>query len=100
MTDSYAQFQVHYGTEQRYKQLVAKGRQRVEIPASWVSSHSGGYRLVIRTVHVMGTVETEHYGRKRVEYGRCVYEKYVVIVVDNGSSWKAIERRDVNGCIA
>lgn len=100
MTDSYAQFQVHYGTEQRYKQLVPKGSQRIEMPSSWFGSRSGGYRTAIRTINVMGTVETEHYGRQRAEYGRCCYSGWIVVVVQNAGSWKAIERKPVDGCMA
>jgi hypothetical protein len=98
--DSYSQFQVHYGTERRYPQLQVRGSQRVEMPSSWFGSRGGGYRSVVRTINVMGTVETEHYGRERVEYGRCMYSGWVVVVVQNGTVWKAVERKGVDGCIA
>lgn len=97
MIDSYATgLKVHHDTAERYKQPVPKGQQRVEIPSHWFGSRSGGYRMVVRTIHVRGTVETEHYVRQRVEFGTCVYGKLMLVVVQNGTTWKAVEKKGEN----
>lgn len=100
--DSYAKFQVHYGTEQRYEKLVPKGQQRVDVPSSWCGGKPGygSHRTAIRTIHVMGTVEMSYYGTKRVEYGRCAFNELVLIVVQNGTNWRAIDKKGVQGCTA
>lgn len=100
--DSYAKLQIHFGTEQRFAQLVPKGQQRVEVPSSWCGAKPGHgtNRTIVRTVHVMGTVETSYYGTKRVEYGKCVFNRMVLIVVQNGTNWSAVEKREVQGCTA
>jgi hypothetical protein len=98
--DSYATLTVHHGTEQRYPQLQVRGSQRVEMPSSWFGSRSGSYRSAVKTINVMGTVETEQYSRERVEYGRCMHSGWVVVAVRDGTVWKAVERKGVNGCIA
>lgn len=96
-------FQVHYDTKQRYDSPVVHAKQSIEVPVRYVEDVKisyGRHRVVIREVTALGTVEVEHYGVSRVEYGKCFINKHIVFVVKNGTSWRAVERMPIEGCIA
>jgi len=93
-------FTVRYGTEQKYEKPVERARQHVDIPSAWTGlkiSH-GTFRKIVRNVQACGTVETEYYVCKRVEYGKVAYSGYVVLVVQDGTIWRAIDRREKAKC--
>lgn len=99
MINSYATFTVHKDTAQKYGKPREVAQQRIEIPSSWFGSRYGSYRIITRTVTVLGTVEVEQYSKKRVEYGKCSYSGMLLTVAQDGTNWRAVDRKPVNGCI-
>jgi len=93
-------FTVHYGTEQKYDKPVERARQHVDIPSAWmgVKISQGRLRKITRNVIALGTVEIDHYGRRSAEYGKVAYSGYVVLVVQDGTVWQAIDRREKAKC--
>lgn len=98
MNDPYAKLQVHYGTEHKYDKPVTHAKQSVHIPSHMLGRRGGSYSCVTRSVVAVGTVETEHYGRKRVEYGKVAYGGCVLVVVQDAGVWQTIDKRAVAGC--
>lgn len=94
MLDSYARLKVHDETAERYEKSVKHTQQLIEIPSHLLGSRSGGYRTATRTVQAVGTVEIEHYGKKRVEYGKVSYAGMTLLVVHDSTSWRAIEKKE------
>jgi 16S rRNA U516 pseudouridylate synthase RsuA-like enzyme len=99
-SSSTSTFTVHYGTEQRHEKPVERSRQHVDIPSAWmgVKISQGRVRKITRNVAVYGTVEVECYSRKRVEYGKVDYCGDVLLVVQDGTIWRAIDRKVFSGC--
>lgn len=103
MINTSSAFTVHYGTEQRYEKSVEYVKQHIDIPLAWmpdVKLSGGRYRKITRNVTVLGTVEITHYGRRRVEFGRVAWSHHIVLVIQDGTTWRAIDRKVVNGCKA
>lgn len=98
MTDCYAKLQVHYDTQEKYGKPVTHAEQSVHIPSHMLGRRGGSYSVVTRSVTVIGTVETEHYGRKRVEYGKVAYGGCVLVVVQDAGVWQTVDKRAVAGC--
>jgi hypothetical protein len=96
MINTSSDFTIHYGTEEPYGKSVERAKQHIDIPLAWmpgVKISHGAFRKITRNVVVSGTVETEHYGRKRVEYGKVAWSGCIVIVVQDGTIWRAIDRK-------
>lgn len=94
MPDSYARLNVNYDSAECYESTVTHARQLIEIPSHFLGRRSGSYSTVRRTVQAVGTVEVEHYGKKRVEYGKVSYAGMTVLVVHDSTSWKAIDKKE------
>lgn len=87
------------GTQRRYVNAETISQQRIEIPSSWLGSRLGSYRVVERSVTVIGTVEVTKYSHtERVKYGKAAYNNWIVAVVEDGTFWRAVDKKPVNGC--
>jgi hypothetical protein len=87
------------GTQQRYVNVETMSHQSIQVPSSWFGVRSGGYRVAKRAVTVLGTIEVTKYGHvERVKYGRVPYNGWIVFVVEDGTMWRAVDRKPVNGC--
>jgi hypothetical protein len=94
---------VNCDTQQKYDKVTMRSKQHVEVPVRYVEDvkiSGGRHRVITREVTVLGTVEVEHYGTRRVEYGKCHINNHVVCVVEDGGFWKAVDRKPVQACIA
>src|SRR5579884_3997584 len=87
------------GTQQRYVNAETMSHQQIQIPSSWFGVRSGGYRVAERSVTVLGTIEVQKYGHaERVKYGKVAYNGWIVLAVQDGTMWRAIDKKPVNGC--
>lgn len=91
------------GTGQRNEKPRTVSQQRIEVRSSWCGTKpgQGSYHMIKRAVEVLGTVEVQKYSSvTRVDYGRVAFNKQILLVVNDGATWYAIDRKPVNGCIA
>lgn len=91
------------GTAKRNEKPRTVSQQHIEVRSSWCGTKpsQGSYRVIKRAVTVLGTVEVQKYSSiTRVEYGRVEFNKQILLVVNNGTFWYAIDRKPVQGCIA
>lgn len=89
--------QVHVETKEEYPESKTYPKQRVEVPVRYVEDVKLSYgriRMITREITVKGTVEVEKYGRRRVEYGICQCKGYTLIVVCDGGTWVAVDRKE------
>ena len=91
---------IHGETQEKYSEPKVYPKQRIEVPVRYVEENikiirgSGIRTIPSRTVTALGTVEVERYGRRRVEYGTCICNGWTIVVVRDGNSWKAIDRKE------
>jgi hypothetical protein len=50
-------------------------------------------------VTVLGTIEVQKYSSvTRVKYGKVPYNGWMMLVVQDGTMWRAADKKSVNGC--
>lgn len=87
------------GTEHRHVNVETMSHQSIQIPSWLLGVRSGGYRMAERTVTVLGTVEVTKYGHiERVKYGKVPYNGWMMLVVEDGTTWRAVDKKSVKGC--
>lgn len=87
------------GTEHRHVNVETMPQQQIYIPSWLLGVRSGGYRVAKRAVTVLGTIEVQKYNHiERVKYGKVPYNGCMMLVVQDGTMWRAIDKKSVNGC--